>query len=517
MRKLLIVDDEKQIRLGVEAMVQRALPGRFTTVMAADGEEALADHLAAPADIVITDIRMPGMDGLALIRKLQTSPRKPAVLILSGHDDFQYAKEAIRFEVKEYLLKPIKRDELVEAVRRTEAELLRGEETASRLQESDSVLEQLRASQLGNILMDEGMSPAKVLEICERIGLQDFAQGYHVGVLRHGEGDYRNLHYDALLSRMERFMRDGADEGACAVHLTDRDGNLVLIANDAEIYRKLAAGLQDQPFQRALIGISNRSADLGALRQSYLQAKTALKYGFLHPKAVMISYGSISGRPRQEDLPLENIRRIANMLGTHRDKQMRSLLLEVLDVAKMNTWDIEDLEAISTALNELVFDRVFHVYGEESVDILKMYKKVGNMYSCGTFHEYLHDVENLLMLLNEYINGLKSVHLDQKEMKKALEYIHANYNKELSMTMVSNHVSLNYTYFSQSFKSYTGENFVNYLKRIRILKAKELLQQTDDKVFEVGQKVGYDNPKQFARTFRELEGISPLEYRHKFF
>ncbi|CAM3119977.1 helix-turn-helix transcriptional regulator [Paenibacillus sediminis] len=85
------------------------------------------------------------------------------------------------------------------------------------------------------------------------------------------------------------------------------------------------------------------------------------------------------------------------------------------------------------------------------------------------------------------------------------------------MAMVSNHVSLNYSYFSQAFKDYTGENFVNYLKKIRIKEAKMLLEQTNDKIYEIGSKVGFDQVKQFNRVFRELEGISAVEYRDKIY
>jgi two-component system response regulator YesN len=83
------------------------------------------------------------------------------------------------------------------------------------------------------------------------------------------------------------------------------------------------------------------------------------------------------------------------------------------------------------------------------------------------------------------------------------------------MAMVSNYVSLNYSYFSQIFKEYIGLNFVDYLKKIRIEEAKKLLEDNDYKIYEVGEKVGYKNSKQFAKIFKEIEGISPIEYRQK--
>ena len=101
MRKLLIADDEKNIRLGLKAMIEREYPGAYSIRLAADGRQALEEHGREPADILLTDIRMPNMDGIALIRKLAELGNSPVLLILSGYDDFQYAKEAIKHKVKE--------------------------------------------------------------------------------------------------------------------------------------------------------------------------------------------------------------------------------------------------------------------------------------------------------------------------------------------------------------------------------------------------------------------------------
>ncbi|MNG12783.1 HTH-type transcriptional activator Btr [compost metagenome] len=98
-------------------------------------------------------------------------------------------------------------------------------------------------------------------------------------------------------------------------------------------------------------------------------------------------------------------------------------------------------------------------------------------------------------------------------MKKATQYIQENFDKDLNMAMVSNHVSFNYSYFSQAFKEYTGESFVHYLKRLRIERARELLATTDFKVYEISEKAGFENVKHFSRVFKEMEGVSPQEYR----
>jgi len=100
-------------------------------------------------------------------------------------------------------------------------------------------------------------------------------------------------------------------------------------------------------------------------------------------------------------------------------------------------------------------------------------------------------------------------------MKEAVAYIESHYHRPLNMAIVSNHVSLNYSYFSEAFKAYTGENFVTYLKKVRIRKAKELLEGGSSKLSEISNAVGFENTRHFSRVFKELEGVSPQEYRDK--
>jgi two-component system, response regulator YesN len=125
-------------------------------------------------------------------------------------------------------------------------------------------------------------------------------------------------------------------------------------------------------------------------------------------------------------------------------------------------------------------------------------------------------VESLLLRLNDFVHHIQSTHIGHREMNKAIQYMdERSFQKELNMAMVSNYVSLNYSYFSEAFKEYTGDSFVVYLKRIRINKAKDLLEKTEYMVYEISEKVGFKNAKQFNNVFRELEGIAPLEYRLK--
>ncbi|SEO65380.1 response regulator [Paenibacillus sp. OV219] len=527
MRNLLIVDDEKNIRLGLRAIIERGLPASYQIQFAAEGEEALELIRAGGIELVITDIRMPGMDGLALIREVQELEleRKPVMMILSGHDDFQYAKEAMLYDVKEYLLKPIVRDELFASLVRVEQELARKAQLTERLEEVHHYRDELLASQLNYIFLHPDMTEAEIAERCEKAGWSAVV----AGAAGAGEGAGGAASGGYIVGLLKLAGAGGSRAGQLEANITaelgggiwfyfkDKDDRLVMLCGSAQPLERLVAFMQKHKMA-GQIGMSGRMHAAGDVKVAYLEAREALGYGFLQTcgEPLLLQFDRGRERSGESQVSLEEIRKLANMLGTDRDKEMKAILTELLDAKRLAGYDMAYIEEISRQLNELVFDSVFNRYGEESVEILRIYKKVGSIYNFETIHDYFHGVEDLLLRLSDYVRSLRSVHAEHKEMKKAVSYIHENYHRDLNMAMVSNHVSLNYSYFSQSFKEFTGESFVTYLKKVRIEKAKALLlEEADCKVYEVSERVGFESAKQFNRVFREMEGISAMEYRTK--
>jgi two-component system, response regulator YesN len=117
--------------------------------------------------------------------------------------------------------------------------------------------------------------------------------------------------------------------------------------------------------------------------------------------------------------------------------------------------------------------------------------------------------------MNNFYLTLKDVYRKNNKIDAAIAYIEGNYHKDISMTMVANYVSVNYTNFSILFSEEMGISFVDYLRQVRIDKSKELLKSADYKINEISEMVGYKNPKHFAKSFKQVTGISPVEYRNK--
>jgi len=514
MRTLLIVDDERNIRLGVKAMIDRECAGRYETLTAEGGREALGIIRSRKTDILITDIRMPEMDGFALIREAAEAGNRPAVIILSGYDDFAYAKEAIQYDVKEYLLKPIVREELYRALDRVEEALRRAEQTEELRQEAERYRTDMAASVFAFLLVGEPADEAAVRQRAEAAGLTELLRpDYAVGVLKTA--------VDPLgRAKAEDWLKQRAADGMRAVWTADRDGLLVFASPDPGLAEALAGELARICEPPVYVGLSEREASAARLAQRYRQAKRALKRSLVIPpvRSAVLAAESACGAGAAScaaDVPQDEVRKLANMLGTGRDQEMIALAGRLFELPESPDGGVAYIEALSRALNEHVFDQVFRTFGEESVEVLKLYRRVGSLDHYASLADYRRDVEELLLLLSDYIRSLRSAHAEHKEIRAAVAYIRENYWKDLNMAMAANHVSLNYAYFGQLFKEYTGESFVSYLRRVRIEKAKELLVHTDAKVYEIAQRVGFDNVKHFNRVFKEQEGITALEYRQR--
>ncbi|WP_245237732.1 response regulator [Paenibacillus ihuae] len=463
MKKLLIVDDERMIRQGLKAMIEREYPSLYSIALAGNGAEALELFRQEPKDIIITDIRMPVMDGITLLEHLsaESAPGKgPAVVILSGHDDFEYAKSAIRHRVKDYLLKPIRREELFGILEQINLERQVQEAGVNQLeQETEGYRKELHATRLQRLLLQQDVQPSS--EQQEELGRLQLP--FTVGVLNYYYNDGTRMKPGEVQGLLERLS--GPLEEHFSEILTDWEGKLVLVGSGRDRFRNLYELAEAKEIKGLLIGVAEAGHSPGEFQSCYKQACRALQYTFLSPQASFMDYASIRVGRLSFPSPDEELRKLLNMLGTEREKELKSLLGTIFHTEHLPHLDLAYLESVARSMNERVLDEVFRVHGEASVEVLKLYRTVGDLYNYRHFHDYYRALEHLLISVNDYIIGIRSAHTEHADMEAALAYIEEHYARPLNMAMVSNYVSLSYSYFSEAFKAYTGESFVVYLKK----------------------------------------------------
>ncbi|MCR4588881.1 MAG: response regulator [Lachnospiraceae bacterium] len=493
MNTVLIVEDEKLIRQGIHTMVQRSGVPVEVIMECANGEEALKILSAQKVDVMFTDIRMQKMDGIELVKEVSKLKEKPLMVAVSGYDDFTYAVEMLRNGVKEYLLKPVEREKITEVLRKLEAEL-----ENKNLMETEDV--KLGMHRMKNLMLGEHITEEEKTDLISRYESQFYKEPYCVIVLPR-----KALSSDA-----------GASTSGHLVILEDVYGADVCFLEEKFIQPFI---LNELPGVSA--GISSPHEGMESLQEAYKEALNARHYSFirggiLYPEDTAPRRIPDLFRQQGEKLLEQSAheRRI-QLTGTDKTEDLVKEWDAFFAAAEKEMLTVEEFfDEMESGLSELT-----GVFGEKANrDLPEGEEKTEDtgpesviMYN--SLVDFRGAFMDRLLEMHEELSSRKEENRSDQKMKLAVEYIEANYQSDLNMAVVSNYVSMNYSLFSYSFKQYTGQNFVNFLKEIRIREAKKLLESTDEKIIEIAQKVGYDNEKHFMKIFKATCGVSPSEYR----
>lgn len=483
MKTVLIVEDEKMIRQGIKVMVQRSGVPVEVIIECNNGETALDVIREQKVDVMFTDIRMPKMDGIELVRRMQECEHIPLTVAISGYDDFSYAVEMLRTGVREYLLKPVERQKIKEVLEKLEQELV---ERKQKNVENKKIGYQ----QMKYFLQNEESTPQE-LELMEK---------------QYGSVFYQSSYY-VCCSRPQLFE---AMEKEGKIMLPDVNGFDVYLVPEPELDSLLATELAGSK-----VGVSGPHVGLSQLRQAFGEAIAMRKEAFLC---------SLECRRYEQETPkiperlLEEARKLTGqeavsqrvqLLGTRKTEELKRSFQFFFEEAAKGRIAPELFWQDMIQFYEETAETYRNSFGElaEELPQLKM------IWNLEDLSEYQQKAEPWILALHEKISSHYDNNRSEQKMQQAVKYMEDHYAEDLNMAVVSNYVSMNYSLFSFSFKQYTGTNFVNYLKNIRLEQAKKLLVETDWKVLEISQKTGYDNEKHFMKVFKATLGVSPSEYR----
>ena len=482
MKTVLIVEDEKMIRQGIKTMVLRSGVPVEVVMECANGETALEILKSQKVDVMFTDIRMPKMDGIELVQKMQELPDKPLTVAVSGYDDFSYAVEMMRQGVREYILKPVERQKIQEILQKFEDELSRSQ--AERLTSKRLGYQQLKYLMLNEQITEEELSMMQ----------EEYEEKF-----------CQNDYYLCCLN-----LKDTEKTREQYIYLHNIAGNDVYLVPEENLNFLLKNELSGD-----CVGISGKHCGIREVRTAYLESLRARK------RAFCTGYENCRFGEERKEVP-QALREEAKKLLEPEARMKRVQLLgtdKTQDVKKI--WEAFFAAAEKERITEEEFENgmsdffpeVKKTYRNVLLDEEELLKQLENYWNYPCLAKYKGDFMEWLLGVHEKINSQFEVNQNIQKIQQAVEYMKENYAKDLNMAVVSNHVSMNYTLFSYSFKQYTGNNFVNYLKNIRMEEAGRLLADTDLRVIEISQMVGYENEKHFMKVFKTHYGVSPSEYR----
>lgn len=470
MDTLLVVEDEKMIRRGICVMAQRASVQIGEILECRNGLEALDILKERKIDTVFTDIRMPKMDGIELVKEMEHLEHKPDVVVVSGYDDFNYAVEMLKCGASDYILKPVKREKIEEILQKLEKKQRERGELQQR--QEQVFYSQIRCFLTSELSETEKELAAKAWQ--KRFGGEPYVAIVYSEQKAGNQEDKQGICIDAVGHQSVRFLQ----------------------VSRLEEWK--------QKEKKDFCGVSLPAVAARECRQAYEQARRAREKAFVRGSYYVVYEDEKSIFPKKEGVEAEKL--VRQFSGTEGEEAVKTIL-NMCFQARHGAMDSEAVLSLLREFSKKLIDTYRNLIQEPQ---LLCYQEP---LLWDTLEEYEEYLEEWLGNFSECLLEQLVKNQNQRKMQEAVTYIRRNYKKDLNMAMVSNYVSMNYSLFSIAFKNYTGVNFVNYLKKIRIEEAKKLLEETEMKVQEIGKAVGYENDKHFMKTFKSLCGVSPSEYR----
>ncbi len=471
MNKVLIAEDEKMIRQGIKAIVSRTGVPIEEIIECKNGQEAYDIIKEGGIDVLITDIRMPKMDGITLVKEIQRLPQVPRVVVISGYDDFSYAVELLRCGAREYLLKPINREDISNIMKQMEDEIQ--EEKIQNKEHVKLLYEKVRYA-----LLNQNAKPAELQllqeQVADCIGRTEYVMvctNYHTN-------------YHTIGQKASFYSNIG-------------DHNVMFIRPE------YAAELIEEYMGDYVVGVSSVHNGLGEMYQAYDEASA------LRERHFCMQRKNYFEESHESAVSAGDISRFIQLLGTARLDDADRFLVNLIQRTKRSEVSAYQFKDAMKQIIEKIKTTYAGVIETEGLHIDSLI----NVYYYTTIDEYHEALGRIMAAINQKMDHEYDDYRNRLKIEQALEYINRHYHEDINMAMVSNDVSMNYSVFSLTFKEYTGQNFVNYLKELRLKEAKKLLDETDKKVIEISTLVGYENEKHFMKTFKSIYGVTPSEYR----
>ncbi len=529
--QVLLVDDEEDVVQVIIRKMQWEELGYEVMGYAHNGVEALELCEERQPDVVMTDIKMPYMDGLALSRRLKELYPSVKIIIFSGFDEFEYAKEAIRLEAEEYILKPIDADELSRVFARIHAALDKEFDEKQNINmlksyylESLPILQENFCSAL-----IEGRIPEQELNK-EMLDYQVELTGpcYAVLVLHNSLSLAPEGINPLLLTVSIRKLAEerlSADWGARFFSYLGNIAVIVQMQKEAEISRltdaceTLCRLVRHMTNATVTIGIGRAVSELRSLPLSYEGARDAVSYRVIYGRGKAINIAEID--PESHD---ESGSRAAQNLYDEDELQQLFKSVKVDSREKLNEAVDHYLSAHTPKSPSI---QEYHFFVMELVTEIHKFM-LNNQIDVASFfpqEDIYRKVQQMEMKelggwLKELLGKLQARMQESRSdstrsfVSRAIDYVRDNYgNKELSIELVCAYLNVSAAYFSTVFKRETGKTFINYLTDFRMEKAVRLLMEENEKTYIIAEKVGYSDPNYFSYAFKKKYGMSPSKYR----
>lgn len=456
--------------------------------------------------ILITDIDMPEEDGVALIQQIRQCGIEIRIIVLSGYDRFDYARETFKLGIDDYLLKPVDKDEIKKALGKAILSIEREDLAKAEQQQVKHLKERLSMESSLNGLFTNPSMPEELKEDAYKLLDQIFGPAFlHVWIFL-----FRKPCQGKLRETMEEYL------GNCRIHYYyDHTGNLVILHGSAQPVtipnlknqvEELVKRLEDICSTPMIAAISEGESGSRCFPKLYRQAENAAEYILLYSSDKVIAFSDIKNRSTLRAPFNEELNRIRRLFVKSDGEQLSHTIDSLF--ARDSFFDAS-IETVRWLYYKVV-NILFEILKENGIETDELYFK-----DFRQFNE-LNDIRVSLKNLSfELLHIIQEKKKEKGVVNIVVNYVRDHMDRDIDMAFVANLVSMNYYYFSRAFKEAMGMNFTDYILQVRMEEAKKLLTSNSDMIVEISNRVGYANPKHFARAFKNYTGMTPQEYRRK--
>lgn len=541
MLKVYLVEDEFIIREAIRRTIDWKKENFDLVGEAGDGESAYPEILRTQPDILITDIRMPFMDGLELSRLVKKHLPQTKIVILSGFDDFSYAKEAISIGVSEYLLKPVSGDQLLQTLKKL-AETI--EEEKSRIDYKE-VYEAEHAERLAleknhfiHQVLDGRLSVSEVMEKSSSFGVRLTAALYNVTLVQllpRNTQDAAKSDIEANVREIEERIVERIDElpqtevyeqmgGVfCILCMTQGEADLEKFLSEGRTYIKNA--VLGHPELNCFIAEGKPVKRISEIQKSYRDASRMFSRRFVQKESAVFSWKDAPAEMHHkevEDVDLSSFnfevldRNLLNtflLRGTPEDAPTYvTESLETIGAKNLNSTMLRQYIGMDTYISVTAFLKGLGCNQEEITGAVGPMAKADRMTDVKSLTQYMTELLSQAISLRDRSSASQYASIIQG----ARLYVEKHYgDRDISLSAVADRVGMSPSHFSRIFSQETGQTFVEYLTQYRMSKAREMLLATSKPSSEIALEVGYSDAHYFYYIFKKTQNITPKEFRAK--
>ena len=509
--RVMIADDEPIMRKAMQTLIDWSSLECELSYVAATGQEVLEQLRTDMYDILILDIQMPGANGLDIARYVMEKKLSAKIILLTAYADFSYAQSAIKYNVVDYVVKSGAFEGLVAAINTARAQLQAEESTSS-----DDSRELQKENFFKSVFDGSGFQDELLIQTARKLEL-DLFEGWLVVVIRfHLQTDKERDYIDRSLRNFLKIVFERQMVFSTAL----KENMLVAVLsvkteeeqkNLHQKYLQIVEMMDNFMKMQVFVGISEKYTDITQLKKAYDEAAYAMEEGFFYETSKINYY---QGVKREKKKYLEEADKYLNEVKHSIRKGNKNAALDYFD--SMVTCLQENNSTVDVMFDFGIeikshCEKVLLESDRTLFDILPLEKDASKLiYACRHIYEYVKLIRDIITATADHME----LALTKKNVLiyEAEKYIEENYDQNITASEVARSVGVSLSYLSRIYKEQTGKNLIQSINEKKLEKAQEYLQQTDMKIYEIADALGFENVTYFSSFFKKHTGVSPKEY-----